>query len=110
MLKDCISLSQVNQILTSMRGAYRELRQNASAAAIDEVMLRLKEATPITVDEEERPVLVTGAGTARRVAKVEPFGEGFEIGHMVLRCSHCGGRLRARDVYCGHCGRGLRDE
>ncbi len=62
------------------------------------------------VKVEQTKVLMTATGQALRKKCIEPFGEGFEIGHEVYRCDACDNRVRKAAKFCDECGRRLVDK
>lgn len=93
-----IDFDKAKESLAAFRDELKEIKCHKSAGTVQRCIDRLME---IECEENAAPM------TAEKVAKVEPFFRGGQIGRDVWHCGSCDVVIDKHDRYCRGCGRKL---
>ncbi len=106
-VKDYFQAEDVFLKLRNLRDSLRIHHKHLAANAMDMAMMEMRKVKAVHPGSGVQMVDTVAANKdeTTKVPEIVPFGEGFSIGHMVLRCGKCNQRVSAEDVYCRKCGR-----
>ncbi len=105
--KDYYLVEDVTSKLCEMRNSFRTHHKHLAANAVDIVLMEMKKVKAVHSGARSQMMesVAVNKEETTRIPEVVPFGEGFAIGHEILKCGKCHQRISAGDKYCRQCGR-----